>query len=46
MKKGRIEGATFWREDDQQYTSPSVFLKLSSGVWTNHSLLPYLLQQM
>jgi hypothetical protein len=45
MKKGRIKGATPWREDDQQYTSRSVFLKLCSGVWTNHSLSPHLLQQ-
>src|SRR6266568_6484433 len=45
MKKSRIEGATFWREDDQRYTRANVCLKLCSGVWTNHSLLPPLLQQ-
>jgi hypothetical protein len=46
MKKDRIKAATSWREDDQQYTYTSVFLKLYSGVWTNHSLSPHLLQQM
>jgi hypothetical protein len=45
MKKSRIEGATFWREDDQRYTRANVFLKLCCGVWTNHSMLPPLLQQ-
>jgi hypothetical protein len=46
MKKDILEGATAWREDDQQYTYASVFLKLYSGVWTNHSVLPHLLQQL
>jgi hypothetical protein len=45
MKMGRIEGATSWREGDQRYARQSVFLKQCSGVWTNHSLMPPLLQQ-
>jgi hypothetical protein len=46
MKKDILKGATFWREDDEQCTYASVPLKLCSGAWTNHSVLPPLLQQL
>jgi hypothetical protein len=46
MKTDILEVTTSWREDDQWYTCESVPLKLYSGVWTNHSLMPLLLQQM
>ena len=44
MKKDILVGGKFSEEDDQRYTVKNVSLKLSSGVWTNHCMLPHLLQ--